>query len=101
MARTSAATTSSSAGRGRTLCLVGHHHAQQMQQHSAVRASFREVCAPAGQDGVLLLPSAPDVAPLLTDSEQSLEDYRNQAVRMLCLAGCRAVRRSPAADAAR
>lgn len=61
---------------------------QQMQQHSAVRASFREGFARLlGQDGVLLLPSAPDVAPLLTDSEQSLENYRNQAVRMLCLAG--------------
>ncbi|QNB09644.1 amidase [Herbaspirillum frisingense] len=61
---------------------------QQMQQHSAVRAGFREVFQRLlGQDGVLLLPSAPDVAPLLTDSEQSLENYRNQAVRMLCLAG--------------
>jgi len=61
---------------------------QQMQQHSAVRATFREGFARLlGQDGVLLLPSAPDVAPLLTDSEQSLENYRNQAVRMLCLAG--------------
>nr|WP_198984634.1 amidase [Herbaspirillum sp. ASV7] len=61
---------------------------QQMQQHSAVRASFREgFVRLLGQDGVLLLPSAPDVAPLLTDSEQSLETYRNQAVRMLCLAG--------------
>jgi len=62
--------------------------AQQMQEHSAVRETF---CAGfidlLGDDGVLLLPSAPDVAPLLTDSEQSLEDYRNQAVRMLCLSG--------------
>lgn len=62
--------------------------AQQMQEHSAVRRTFRESFTRLlGQDGVLLLPSAPDVAPLLTDSEQSLEDYRNQAVRMLCLSG--------------
>ncbi|WP_288410343.1 amidase [uncultured Herbaspirillum sp.] len=61
---------------------------QQMAQHSAVRATFAETFTRLlGRDGVLLLPSAPDVAPLLTDSEQSLENYRNQAVRMLCLAG--------------
>ncbi|MRT31960.1 amidase [Herbaspirillum sp. CAH-3] len=62
--------------------------AQQMQEHSAVRETFRAGFIDLlGDDGVLLLPSAPDVAPLLTDSEQSLEDYRNQAVRMLCLSG--------------
>ncbi|NUU04664.1 amidase [Herbaspirillum robiniae] len=61
---------------------------QQMQQHSAVRAAFREDFARLlGRDGVLLMPTVPDIAPLLTDSEQSLENYRNQAIRMLCLAG--------------
>ena len=62
--------------------------AQQMQQHSAVRWSFRDDLARLlGTDGVLLLPTVPDVAPRLTDSEPALENYRNQAVRMLCLAG--------------
>ena len=60
----------------------------QMQQHSAVRWAFRDDFARLlGSDGVLLLPTVPDVAPLLTDSESALENYRNQSVRMLCLAG--------------
>jgi amidase len=40
-----------------------------------------------GQDGVLILPSMPDVAPLLTEGESSLEVYRNQAVNLVCLSG--------------
>ena len=28
-----------------------------------------------------------DIAPLLSESEEALDDYRNQAIRMLCLAG--------------
>ena len=40
-----------------------------------------------GTDGVLLLPTMPDIAPLRSDSEASMEDYRNRAIRMLCIAG--------------
>jgi len=40
-----------------------------------------------GEDGVLLLPTMPQVAPLLAEPEASLDDYRNRAIRMLCLAG--------------
>ena len=40
-----------------------------------------------GHDGVLVLPTMPDVAPLRSASEDSLEDYRNRAIRMLCLSG--------------
>lgn len=40
-----------------------------------------------GNDGVLVLPSMPDVAPLLTTSEGELETYRNNAIKLLCLAG--------------
>ena len=40
-----------------------------------------------GDDGVLLMPTMPDVAPLVTADEAGLEDYRNQATRMLCIAG--------------
>lgn len=40
-----------------------------------------------GADGVLLLPTMPDIAPFAGDSEESLEDYRNRALRLLCSAG--------------
>lgn len=40
-----------------------------------------------GDDGVLLLPTMPDVAPLRSTPESALEDYRNRAIRLLCLAG--------------
>ena len=54
--------------------------------------SFRESYASRitdllGHDGVLLMPTMPDVAPLRSASEASLEDYRNRATRMLCIAG--------------
>jgi amidase len=40
-----------------------------------------------GEDGVLLLPSMPDIAPLLSANESMLEDYRNSAIKMLCVSG--------------
>ena len=40
-----------------------------------------------GSDGVMLMPTMPDVAPLLTDSEAALENYRNLAIRMLSFSG--------------
>ena len=40
-----------------------------------------------GADGVLLMPTMPDVAPLRAAPEAALEDYRNRAIRMLCIAG--------------
>ena len=40
-----------------------------------------------GQDGVLLLPTMPDIAPLRTATESELDDYRNRAIRMQCVAG--------------
>ncbi|MGJ7566573.1 amidase [Variovorax sp. GB1R11] len=52
------------------------------------RAAFRDhLAALLGDDGVLLMPTMPDIAPLRSDSEASLEDYRNRAIRMLCIAG--------------
>ncbi|XAH22896.1 amidase [Xylophilus sp. GW821-FHT01B05] len=56
--------------------------------HSAVQRDLRQrLHTLLGEDGVLLLPSMPQVAPLLAESEASLDDYRNRAIRMLCLAG--------------
>ena len=40
-----------------------------------------------GDDGVLLLPTMPDIAPLVAEPESALEDYRNRAIRLLCVAG--------------
>lgn len=40
-----------------------------------------------GADGVLLLPTMPDIAPLVGEPEAALEDYRNRAIRLLCVAG--------------
>lgn len=50
----------------------------------AVTASLADLL---GSDGVMVLPTMPDVAPLLTTSEAELEDYRNKAIKLLCLAG--------------
>jgi amidase len=62
--------------------------AAQMQDYSAIRTTFAShFAALLGRDKVLVLPSMPDIAPLLTDSEASLDNYRNQAIRMLCLSG--------------
>jgi amidase len=33
------------------------------------------------------MPTMPDVAPLAAAEESTLEDYRNRAIRMLCIAG--------------
>jgi amidase len=40
-----------------------------------------------GHDGVLLMPTMPDVAPRRDATESALEDYRNRATRLLCAAG--------------
>jgi amidase len=40
-----------------------------------------------GDDGVLLLPTMPDVAPLRAAPDAALEDYRNASIRLLCIAG--------------
>jgi amidase len=50
----------------------------------AARHRLRGLLAP---DAVLLLPTMPDVAPLLSDSEEALDSYRNQALNLLCLSG--------------
>ena len=60
----------------------------QVAQATTFRQRFRQHLAQLlGTDGVLLMPTMPDVAPLRSDSEASLEDYRNRAIRMLCIAG--------------
>ena len=40
-----------------------------------------------GDDGVLVLPTMPDIAPLLTEPEEALQDYRERALRLLMISG--------------
>ena len=52
------------------------------------RLHFRaRLAALLGVDGVLLMPTMPDIAPEVGADEASLEDYRNKATWMLCIAG--------------
>lgn len=60
----------------------------QVEQAQAFRTRFTaHLRQLLGHDGVLVMPSMPDIAPLRSTDEAALEDYRNQAVQMLCIAG--------------
>jgi amidase len=60
----------------------------QVAEATAFRARFRaHLAALLGNDGVLLMPTMPDIAPLAAAGEDGLEHYRNQATKMLCIAG--------------
>jgi amidase len=60
----------------------------QVATASAFRARFRaHLGALLGSDGVLVMPTMPDIAPLASADEAGLEDYRNRATRLLCSAG--------------
>jgi len=60
----------------------------QFANATAFRGRFRSHLAQMlGSDGVLLMPTMPDIAPLASADEAGLEDYRNRATRLLCSAG--------------
>ncbi|MGA0571710.1 amidase [Variovorax sp. VNK109] len=60
----------------------------QGAQGYAFRERFRaHLTSLLGNDGVLVMPTMPDIAPLRSESESALEDYRNRAIQMLCIAG--------------
>ncbi len=60
----------------------------QLLAARAFRDRFRlHLAQRLGDDGVLLIPTMPDIAPRIADSETALEDYRNRAIRLLCVAG--------------
>ncbi|KQP14087.1 amidase [Pseudorhodoferax sp. Leaf267] len=60
----------------------------QITAARAFRARFRaHLGALLGHDGVLVMPTMPDIAPLRSESEAGLESYRNRATTMLCSAG--------------
>lgn len=53
-----------------------------------IRASLRQhLHQLLGNDGVLVMPSMPDVAPLVKEPESNLDAYRTASLRMLCVAG--------------
>ncbi len=66
--------------------------APQQRAHTGRRHSGRlrrgaRLAALLGADGVLLMPTMPDIAPRISDDEADLEHYRNSAIRMLCISG--------------
>jgi amidase len=60
----------------------------QVAGATAFRARFRaKLHAMLGADAVMVLPTMPDVAPLLVSDEGALDVYRNHAIRLLLIAG--------------
>lgn len=58
----------------------------QVAEAKVIRSAFRKrFGALLAEDAVLILPTMPDVAPLLTESDDALNDYRNKALNLLCL----------------
>ncbi|WP_423197298.1 MULTISPECIES: amidase [unclassified Cupriavidus] len=60
--------------------------AEQFETSSAVRRAFTaHLGRLLGNDGVLVLPTMPDIAPLRASPMETFEDYRTRAAHMLCL----------------
>jgi amidase len=60
----------------------------QVTEAQVIRAAFRKrFSALLADDAVLILPTMPDIAPLLTETEEALNTYRNTAINLLCLSG--------------
>jgi len=57
----------------------------QVAEAQVVRAAFRERFGALLDGAVLILPTMPDIAPLLSESDEALNDYRNNALNLLCL----------------
>lgn len=60
----------------------------QIATHQPVREAFATAFGKLlGADGVLVVPTVPDAAPLITESEEALDVFRNRALRLTCLSG--------------
>ena len=60
----------------------------QFAEGHAYRSRFtKHLTQMLGEDGVLVLPTTPDIAPLLTDGGEKMESYRNRSLQMLALSG--------------
>jgi amidase len=61
---------------------------QQFAAATAYRERLKKHLADMlGTDGVLVMPTVADIAPLITDDGEKMESYRNRSIQMLCLAG--------------
>jgi amidase len=61
---------------------------EEVAESELCRAGFTErFTRLLGRDGVMLLPTMPDVAPLIDMAGPALDEYRNKALRLLCLSG--------------
>jgi amidase len=61
---------------------------EQVASATAFREKFKvKLLSILGNDGVLVMPTMPDIAPLISDDEASMDKYRNNAIQMLCIAG--------------
>jgi amidase len=61
---------------------------EQFASATAYRERFKKHLAGLlGTDGVLVLPTVADIAPLTTDGGDKMESYRNRSIQMLCIAG--------------
>ena len=61
---------------------------EQFASATAYRERLRaRLGALLGHDGVLVLPTLPDIAPLCSDGGDTMESYRNRSIQLLCLAG--------------
>jgi len=60
----------------------------QFKWATQLRAEFQRFLSDIlGETGYLIIPTMPDVAPLKSCKEADLDVYRNNAIRMLCIAG--------------
>ncbi len=60
----------------------------QVEAGNRTRKAYRaKVKKLLGKDGVILMPTVPDIAPLTSTSEADLDDFRNRALRLLCPSG--------------
>lgn len=58
--------------------------ADQLERRVRFTAEFEDIL---GDDGVLVLPTVPGIAPLSREPYEEQQIYREQALRLLCLAG--------------
>jgi amidase len=60
----------------------------EVQDGGKIRELFTQAfSALLGKDGVLILPTMADIAPLISQAEADLETYRNKSLNLLCLSG--------------